>query len=370
FMEHVMSHAPGYHTLMSWTPQPIMPTPAAVGSIIQTIAEQQDIEVIGVDIGGATTDVFSVFQNVFNRTVSANLGMSYSVSNVLVEAGVANVLRWVPFTMDESDLQNRIKNKMIRPTTVPDTLEELMVEQAIAREALRLAFEQHKSLAVGLKGVQKERTISDTFEQTASGATLINLADLDLLVGSGGTLSHAPRRVQAAAMLIDAFLPENITELAVDSIFMMPQLGVLASVHPEAATQVFEKDCLIRLGTCVAPVGTGKEGQKALTAQLKFPDGRSETVEVPFGTVRRIPLDDGDVAEAILEPAGGFDLGHGKGKSRRGKIRGGVAGIVLDCRGRQPFRLPQDNETRIAKLKEWAEAMELYPQEEMAEVGV
>ncbi|MBD3334976.1 MAG: methylaspartate mutase, partial [Candidatus Eisenbacteria bacterium] len=140
FMEHVMSHAPGYHTLMSWTPQPIMPTPAAVGSIIQTIAEQQDIEVVGVDIGGATTDVFSVFQNVFNRTVSANLGMSYSVSNVLVEAGVANVLRWVPFTMDEDDLQNRIKNKMIRPTTVPDTLEELMVEQAIAREALRLAF--------------------------------------------------------------------------------------------------------------------------------------------------------------------------------------------------------------------------------------
>ncbi len=46
-----------------------------------------------------------------------------------------------------------------------------MIEQAIAREALRLAFEQHKPLAVGLKGVQQERTISDTFEQTARAAT-------------------------------------------------------------------------------------------------------------------------------------------------------------------------------------------------------
>ena len=74
----------------------------------------------------------------------------------------------------------------------PDALAEM------AREALRLAFIQHKLLAVGLKGVQQERTISDTFEQTESGATLVNMMDLDILVGSGGVLSHAPRRVQAA----------------------------------------------------------------------------------------------------------------------------------------------------------------------------
>jgi len=362
FMEHVMSHAPGYHTLMSWTPQPIMPTPAAVGSIIQTIAEQRGIDVIGVDIGGATTDVFSVFENVFHRTVSANLGMSYSVSNVLVEAGVANVLRWVPFSMEEDDLQNRIKNKMIRPTSIPDTLEELLVEQAIAREALRLAFEQHKSLAVGLKGIQKERTISDTFEQTASGETLINLASLDLLVGSGGCLSHAPRRVQAAAMLIDAFLPEFITELAVDSIFMMPQLGVLASVHPEAATQVFEKDCLIRLGTCVAPVGQTKEGQPCFKARIRFPDGREESFDVTFGSLMRIPLDVGDEAEAVLSPAGGFDLGSGRGKERKARLKGGVAGLLLDGRGRRPFVLPVDGATRVRKLKEWAGALDLYPE--------
>ena len=163
-----MAHAPGYEKLMTWTPVPIMPTPGAVGLIIETIARQRRASsVVGVDIGGATTDVFSVFGGVFNRTVSANLGMSYSISNVLAEAGIANILRWVPFEVDEAELRNRIKNKMIRPTTIPQTLEDLVIEQAIAREALRLAFEQHRSLAVGLKGVQSERTISDIMQQTA-----------------------------------------------------------------------------------------------------------------------------------------------------------------------------------------------------------
>ena len=300
FLEHVMAQAPGYQKLIEWTGAPIMPTPGAVGEIMQTIATRQGINVLGVDIGGATTDIFSVFfpeasakgaasgkgapsaQNpsaqtpsasspsasspsnrgeaVFNRTVSANLGMSYSVSNVLSEAGLDNVRRWLPFAMDETDLRDRIKNKMIRPTTIPQMLEELQVEHAVAREALRLALIQHRDLAVGLKGVQTERTLSDVFEQSASGASLIDMMSLDLLVGSGGVLSHAPRRQQTAAMLIDAFQPEGITQLAVDSIFMMPHLGVLAAVDEKAATEVFERDCILYLGTCVAPAGSGRAG--------------------------------------------------------------------------------------------------------------
>src|SRR6185436_14607925 len=61
FMEHVMAHAPGYKKLMTWSPVPIMPTPGAVGIIIEKIAKRDRISVVGVDIGGATTDVFSVF---------------------------------------------------------------------------------------------------------------------------------------------------------------------------------------------------------------------------------------------------------------------------------------------------------------------
>ncbi len=373
FMEHVMAQAPGYKKLMSWTDAPIMPTPGAVGLIIKTIADIENIEAVGVDIGGATTDVFSVFRpedapdGIFNRTVSANLGMSYSVSNVFAEATMPKVMRWVPFVMDERDLRNRIKNKMVRPTTIPQSMEELIFEQAIAKEALRLAFIQHKNFATVLKGVQQQRTIADAFEQTASGASIVNMMTLDILVGSGGVLSHAPRRQQAALMLIDAFLPEGITRLAVDSIFMMPQLGVLSTVQQQAATEVFNKDCLIHLGSCVAPVGVLKKGGPMMNYKITLPDGNVESGTLNLGDMKLIKLGLGDdamplKAKAELEPVHGLDIGLGKGHKVTTELPGGVVGILLDGRGR-PFKLPEDEKTRIEKLKSWMTELNIYPVE-------
>ena len=373
FMEHVMAQAPGYNKLMSWTvgPKdgkmvniPIMPTPAAVGNIMQTIAKMENIEVLGVDIGGATTDVFSVFtkDRVFNRTVSANLGMSYSISNVLATAGLENILRWVPFDIDESGLRNMIKNKMIRPTTIPQKLEELVLEQAIAKEALRYAFIQHKEFAVGLKGGQKKREIADAFAQSTSGASIVNMMTLDLLVGSGGVLSHAPRRNQSVMMMIDAFLPEGITRLAVDSIFMMPQLGVLAEISEQAATEVFEKDCLIYLGSCVAPVGKIKPDKVALSANITLPNGDVFKEDIKFGELRLLPLGVGETADATLIPGKGLDIGAGKNQEIVTKLHGGVVGLVLDTRGRQPFVLPVEASERVPRLKNWMSVLKAYPE--------
>jgi uncharacterized protein (TIGR01319 family) len=364
FMEHVMQQAPGYDKLMSicryWDQAadgpvsvPIMPTPGAVGKIIETIAEINKINVVGVDIGGATTDVFSVFGGVFNRTVSANLGMSYSVSNVLAEAGLENIQRWVPFPLDPDELRNRIGNKMIRPTTIPQTKEDLQIEQAIAREALRLSFVQHKEFAVELKGVQQERTISDAFDQEGGSRSLVKMRELDLLVGSGGVLSHAPRRVQTAWMLVDAFLPEGFTKLAVDSIFMMPQLGVLSSFHKEAATQVFDKDCMVHLGTCVAPIGPLKApGKPCVTITGTLPDGRSLNETIAQDELRLFPLALGEEAKLNFEPAKGFDLGAGPGKAVTQTVTGGVVGLVIDTRGR-PFNLTASTAGRLEKLDRW-----------------
>jgi len=365
FMEHVMAQAPGYKKLMDMTDAPIMPTPGAVGYIMQVIAKNEDITVLGVDIGGATTDVFSVFKDrelkepVFNRTVSANLGMSYSISNVLAEAGLPNILRWVPFEINEVDLRNRIGNKMIRPTTIPQSVEELKIEQAIAREALRLSFVQHKSFAVGLKGVQKERTISDAFDQSSSGDTLVDMMDLDLLVGSGGVLSHAPRRHQSAKMMIDAFLPEGITMLAVDSIFMMPQLGVLASVHERSATEVFEKDCLIHLGHNISPSGTSKPGRDYVTVKLTLPDGEKLERVFKYGEMGLIKAPYTAMPAEII-PAKGVNVGAGPGQSIRTELYGGVVGISIDARGRNPFTLPDDPAERVKKLQEWSRNVEEF----------
>lgn len=356
FLEHVMAQAPGYRKLMEWTGAPVIPTPAAVGQIIQTIAVQQGINVVGVDIGGATTDVFSVFGETFNRTVSANLGMSYSIGNVLASAGLENILRWVSFRVEESQLRDRIKNKMIRPTTIPQLLQELQLEQAIAREALRLAFVQHRELAVELKGVQAERTLSDVFSQSAGGESLVSMMALNLLVGSGGVLSHAPRRAQTAAMLIDAFQPEGVTRLAVDSIFMMPHLGVLSTVSERAATEVFEHDCLIYLGTCIAPKGSGKSGEVCATYQVSLPQG-SQAGELRVGQLLRFPLE--GEAEVVVRPGRGWDVGAGPGQELRAKAKGGEVGLIIDGRGR-PLYFSQRPEERLAQVTTWEQALELY----------
>jgi len=314
-----------------------------------------------VDIGGATTDVFSVFGGTFNRTVSANLGMSYSVSNVLTEAGLENVRRWVPFDIDEAGLRNAIKNKMIRPTTIPQLLAELKIEQALAREALRLAFVQHKLLATGLKGVQRTRTISSSFDESSSADTIIDMRSLDLLVGSGGVLSHAPRRAQAMMMLVDAFQPEGRTRIAVDSIFMMPHLGVLTQVHESAAEEVFVRDCLINLGTCVSTVNRGKPGAPAFAYTLRGAGGQTREGALRVGEIVLETLDVDATAEVEVRPARGIDAGEGKGHPVRHTAHGGVVGVLFDARGR-PLELPAKEAARRAAVAQWGATLELYPE--------
>ncbi|GAH56502.1 unnamed protein product, partial [marine sediment metagenome] len=68
-----------------------------------------------------TTNVYSVVGDRFVRSVSANLGMSYSVTNVMKEAGIENIMRWLPFDLDEENVSSSLMNKMIRPTTIPQT---------------------------------------------------------------------------------------------------------------------------------------------------------------------------------------------------------------------------------------------------------
>ncbi len=359
FLEHVMQQAPGYPRLMKMVGAPIMPTPAAVGTMTEKFAKANNFNVLAVDIGGATTDVFSVFEGVFNRTVSANLGMSYSISNVMAEAGLPNILRWLPFDIDEQDLRNRLKNKMIRPTTIPQTVEDLQVEHAVSREALRLAFDQHKALAVGLKGVQQERSISDAFEQTASGQSLINVMRLDYVIGSGGILAHSPRRTQSMMMMIDAYQPEGITRMAVDSIFMMPHLGVLAQISEKAALDVFYNDCLVRLGTCLAPKGLAKEGQKIMEWEVTGSDGSRQAGELRFGEMVHVPFG-APKAKLVAKPVKGFDMGAGSGNRVEADIEGGVVGLVLDGRGR-PFTLAKDPSKRRDDLNKWYKAMGMYP---------
>lgn len=365
FMEHVMSHAPGYPKLMKWTDVDIMPTPQGEGIAIQLIANKFEANTIGVGLGGATTNVYSIFDDRFVRSVSANLGMSYSICNVMKVAGLDNILRWIPFEMDKEDIEDRLRNKMIRPTTIPHTLFELILEHAVAREALRMGMNHHKTLATRLKGARGERkfTVFTSFSDDLA-ETYIDMMKISVIAGTGGLLSHAPRRVQSLLILTDGFQPEGVTRVFQDSVFMMPHLGVLSRVYQEAAWQIFDKDCLLRLGTVVAPRGTGDIGKKAMSVNMEMPDGSTRKENLNFGDIKLIKLLERQEARAVIDPHGRLDVGAGEGQKLETTLHGGVVGIILDARGR-PLNLPYNEEYRNRMILKWWRDLELYPFEKL-----
>jgi hypothetical protein len=143
---------------------------------------------------------------------------------------------------------------------------------------------------------------------------------------------------------------------------MMPHLGVLSSVNEQAATEVFTRDCLIYLGTCVAPIGQGKDGERCADYDITFSGGRPpEKGTLAYGELRLIPLTLDERAKVELRPAKLVSLGKGNGVPVTQEVRGGVVGLLLDGRGR-PLVLAKDDPSRLAALMRWAQAVNLYPQ--------
>ena len=362
FMEHVMSHAPGYPDLMTWADLDILPTPAGEGMAMQLIAAVEGQNVIGVGLGGATTNIYSVWHGRFVRSVSANLGMSYSICNVMKEAGIKNIMRWVPFDVDEETLVDMLRNKMIRPTTIPQSMKSLVVEHAVAREALRLGLVHHKTIATRLKGAKKAQRMMGDIMEYSFRETYIEMMKIGIIAGTGGLLSHAPLRIQSMLALIDAFQPEGVTKIYQDSVFMMPHLGVLSTAFPEIAWNVFDKDCLVRVGTCIAPAGMGTQDETVLDVNIELPDGNTFEKEIAYGEIIKVPLEERKEAKAILSPKHNFDVGEGPGKPLEAMIEGGVAGIVIDARGR-PLTLPEDKNESRKMILEWYDSLGVYPEE-------
>jgi hypothetical protein len=140
---------------------------------------------------------------------------------------------------------------------------------------------------------------------------------------------------------------------------MMPHLGVLSTVHEQSATEVFNKDCLVPLGCCIAPVGEGRDGANVLRIKIEEEKGISEKT-IKFGEIELIPLPMDKKVKLILHPERGFDVGNGKGKVVDVVVSGGVVGIIFDCRGR-PFVLPEDKRKKIESLNRWFKAVNMYP---------
>ena len=337
YRECKMARIPGFGGLSAWSSVAVLPTARAFGYLIQYLARQYGLNVVGVDIGGATVTVAGVVDGHFTSVSRSDLGLSHNVAHVSTEAGLENILCWLPFDMEATEARNIIANKQLRPTTIPQTRRELLLEQAIAREALRLTLAEARQGWLG-----------------RPSAPYPGLSPfLDLIVGGGGVLAHVPHYGQAALILLDALQPVGVSSLALDVTAMSAPLGVTATIEPLAAAQVMERDGFLSLGTVVAPVGTARQGEIALTLKITYDDGRALEMEVPYGSLEVLPLAAGHKATLELRPTRRFDIGLGaRGKGATTELEGGAVGVIIDARGR-PLSLPATREEQRAKIQEW-----------------
>jgi hypothetical protein len=343
YRESKMGRVPGFGELKSWTSTPVITTAEGLELVVRYLSRLYELDVLAVDVGSAATHVTGVIDGLYGSTIRSRAGVGYSMGKLLERVGVERIIRWLPFEMEEERAQNYLLNKALRPMTVPDTEEGLLLEQAAAREAISLTLERAGERWLG------------SGERSYEG----QVPHADLIVGRGAVLSGAPRRGQAALILLDAIQPTGVCALALDHASLLPQLGALASLHDLAAAQAVARDGLLKLGTVIAPEGVGREGAVAVRLKIEYDDGQSLSVEVPYGSLEVVPLPTGRRAVVEMRPSSQFDVGLGrKGKGATTELDGGALGIIVDARGR-PLFLPEGGEKRRAKIRDWTNELAL-----------
>ncbi|HHX65935.1 MAG TPA: hypothetical protein GX702_13720, partial [Chloroflexi bacterium] len=335
---------PGYRRLRRWCTAPIMPTSEALSRTLRFISQRNDLAqgVLGIDVGGATTYVGAARGEEYQWVTSAAMGTSYGIHHLLDISGTRAVQRWLPIPMSTEEIVSRLENARLRPRTVPQTMEDMLLMHAMVRQAVALTLQR-------LCDQYWTRANHDTAEGV--------LPAFDLMALRGGTIAHTRQDGLVALTALDAIQPAGLTQLVVDWASMWPQLGALAQVAPLAAAQVLEHDGSHELGTVVAPIGMVREGREALSVRVLYESGDVREIQVAGGEIRRLPLAPGQHATLEVQPSRHLDIGLGqKGLGGRARVRGGSLGIIIDARGR-PLVLPDDEQSLQARHQQWLESL-------------
>jgi uncharacterized protein (TIGR01319 family) len=187
-------------------------TPDAVLAGVSQLASEDAVLV--VDVGGATTDVYSAVSTpdaqpravalpADRRTVEGDIGMRWSAPGIVAEAAVERLTGF-------DGLQEYAERRAADVDFVPDTPEESEVDLRLAALAAILAVRRHLRLVEGKLGPR--------------GA--------GLLVLSGGVFRHAPDLSPVISLLrADPVLRPAIREarIVVDRDYVLAPAGLLAS---------------------------------------------------------------------------------------------------------------------------------------------
>lgn len=339
YVQRKMQHLPGFDKLKQWSNFPPLPASRSFEKVITYLGQHNHMNVLGASIGSGAAMVAAQAGGYHGSTIRSDVGVGHSLASLVKTVPIRQFQRWLPFDMPSDDLRNHLLNKALYPNSIPTTPEDLMIEYAIAREALRVTMAQART---------------GWPLQPSTGRPDIRW---NLVIGAGRTLTHALHRHHAAMIMLDALEPWGVTTLALDQHHLLNMLGAIATAQPVAAVEVITPDLLLNLGTVVAPTGYGTSGRTALSLKIEFANGNIQEKDIPFGDIQMIDLPPGQKATLEIRPARHLDIGVGQpGRSAVAEVEGGVLGLIIDTRGR-PLRLPGNNEQRQTKLIQWADSL-------------
>jgi uncharacterized protein (TIGR01319 family) len=342
YRENKMTRLPGMDVLEAWSPTALTPTARALSRIVQYLwhlAGDPSKGVLGVDVGAANTTIAAAFDGYPSLTVHGDLGVAFGGERLLQEQGIETLARWIPEPLAEDEMHATLINKELHPASIPLEPSEVWLEQALAREAIRGALE------VARPG----------WKPGAAQPYSHLLPMCDTIIVSGGVLVNAPRPGQIALTVLDALQPIGVSTLVLDKYGLAPALGSVAAVKPLAAVEALDSGGFVNLATVVSPVGRARPGDTILRVKMTYDDGSGLSVEVQYGNIEVLPLLPGQQAVLELRPTKRhrFDVGlGGPGKGGKRRVNGGLAGLIIDARGR-PLRLVSEPEERQAQTRQW-----------------
>jgi uncharacterized protein (TIGR01319 family) len=322
----------------------ILPTAQAQGFVVSYLNRlyKSDNGALGVDIGSSSTSLAASFHGRLAMMSRPDIGVGHNAVNLLNTIAVDRLMRWLPHEFSASAVRDYIYNKTLAAASVPQELDDLYIEHALARECLQI------TLASALP----------TYPSTVRGSGPSLTPYFDSILIGGAVLTHAPKPGQAALILLDGLQPTGVSNLILDIHTLAPALGVTAALNPSASVQVFESGSFLNLGTSISLVGEAGAGQQVARVKVESSRGKIDQ-KIFFGTLKVIPIPPEEDAKVTIQPSGGFDAGFGVGASKTFTIKGGAVGLIIDARGR-PIVFPNQPAKRYAAVKKWCNDLGEY----------
>lgn len=248
--------AKGLNRIQALTDQEIIPTPMAVLKACELLSKgtstrQGHGDLMAVDIGGATTDVYSMASGIptvdntmtkglpepwSKRTVEGDLGMRYSLRHVFDQLPAAH-------QPAPSDMK-RVEEWVARCTASPDTLasagsEEELIEEYLGRACVSLAVERHCG------------RIADVYTplglmHTQEGKDLM---EVPAVIGIGGVIRNSRRPQEILKGTLYNFATPECTKpknprFYLDQKYIFASMGLLSLIDPDLAFDILDAETI------------------------------------------------------------------------------------------------------------------------------